>query len=43
MLALLGTYSFTLQTILYLQPDAKVQNGIYWANFWLDTARWLLS
>lgn len=34
------TMIFTLQKLLYLQPDAKLQNGIYWAYTDIKIALW---
>jgi hypothetical protein len=31
------------QLALYCQPDAKIANGMYWTNFWLNLATSLLS
>jgi hypothetical protein len=31
------------QVALYCQPDAKVANGCYWFNFWMDLATKILS
>jgi hypothetical protein len=31
------------QVALYCQPDAKLANGIYWTNFWMDLATKLFS
>jgi hypothetical protein len=25
-----------IQVVLYCQPDAKIANGMYWADFWLN-------
>lgn len=24
-----------VQTVLYCQPDAKIANGMFWAEFWM--------
>lgn len=32
-----------IQTALYCQPDAKIANGIYWFNFWLNVASKILN
>lgn len=34
---------FEAQRFLYFQPDAKVANGIFWANRWIGVAYQLLS
>lgn len=34
---------FEIQKFLYAQPDAKVANGIFWANRWLGVATTLLG
>lgn len=31
------------QTVLYLQPDAKLANGVYWTKFWIALATQLVS
>lgn len=31
------------QVALYCQPDAKIANGMYWTEFWLNLATTLLS
>lgn len=32
-----------LQVMLFCQPDAKVANGMYWFNFWLNLASKLVQ
>lgn len=32
-----------IQTVLYLQPDAKLANGVYWAKFWMNLATSIVS
>lgn len=34
---------FEVMKFLYFQPDAKVANGIFWANRWLGVATTLLG
>ena len=36
-------YMFLVQTILYLQPDAKLENGLFWIKFWLGVVESLLQ
>lgn len=26
---------YTIQVALYVQPDAKVANGVFWTKFWI--------
>lgn len=32
-----------VQLALYAQPDAKIANGVYWTQFWLDVAAKILG
>lgn len=40
---LVAKIAIAIQFALYCQPDAKVANGIYWAEFWWHLARRILS
>lgn len=35
--------SFAVSLALFAQPDAKIANGVYWTNFWLDLASKLIG
>lgn len=34
---------FTIQFALFIQPDAKVQNGIFWTMKWINLAYWIID
>lgn len=34
---------FAIQLALYVQPDAKVANGLYWTEFWINISANILN